>query len=129
MIAKSKLSAQSDWDQIQAGAKALLSSSAVGAWTYRASTSFFDAAYLSFAEEQDAVLFKLHYSELISTDEEEMKRKFSPAFRFVDAYQEKRTHLVATKGQQAADLELADERAIIQGLPEHVKDLRAATRI
>jgi hypothetical protein len=37
MIAKSKLSAQSDWDQIQAGAKALLSSSAVGAWTYRAS--------------------------------------------------------------------------------------------
>jgi hypothetical protein len=129
MIAKSKLPPQSDWDQVQAGAKALLSNSAVGAWTYRPSTSFFDAAYFSFADEQDVVLFKLHYSEFVSTDEEEMETKFAPVFRFADSYQEKRMHLVATKGQQAADLELAEERALIQDLLIQAEALRTATQL
>jgi hypothetical protein len=129
IIAKSKLPPGSNWDQVQAGAKHLLTSFAEGRWTYRSNTFFFETASFSFANDQDAVLFKLHYSDLISTSEEEMEKRFAPAFRYADAYQERRQHLVATKGEEAANEELADQTAVIHDLLEQAENLRAAIRI
>jgi hypothetical protein len=129
IIAKSKLPPGSNWDQVQAGAKDLLTSSAEGGWTYRPNTFFFETASFSFANDRDAVLFKLHYSDLISTNEEEMERKFAPAFRYVNAYQKTRNHLVATKVEEAADEQLADQTAVIHDLLEQAENLRAAIRI
>ena len=128
MIAKSQLPPGSDWDQVQAGAKDLLTGSAKGVWTYRPDTFFFETASFSFASDQDAFLFRLHYSDLISTNEEEMEKRLAPVFRHVDAYQERREHLVATKGQEAAHEDLADETAVIQDLLERAEHLRAAIR-
>jgi non-homologous end joining protein Ku len=120
---------QSNWDHVLTEAKALLARSAEGAWSARSDAFFFKSAYFEFVEERDAALFKLHYSDLLSTINKEMEKRFSPVFRFADAYQEKRAQLVATKGHQAAEEELADELAVIQDTLEQLKNLRAATRI
>ncbi len=129
MIAKSQLPPGSNWDQVQAGAKDLLTNSAEGVWICRSSTSFFEAASFSFANDKDAVLFKLHYSDLLSTIEAEMEKRFAPALRFADAYQAKRKQLVVTKGEEAAHEELADQTAVIQDMREQAENLRAAIRI
>jgi hypothetical protein len=121
VIAKAKLPSDADWQQILADADELLKA-ARGLWSRR---SDFDTATFWFRDERDALLFKMYFSSLLTTYEEELERKMTPLFRFIDHYAQTRTHLVATVGEKEADRRLAPQRAILDEIRAEAETLRA----